>query len=262
MLFTKDFISHIYCDREVILMKLASVLKEEFDNELHNGILSDIYVDTDMLSYQNRRYSTALAEFIRNFGDEAVSVFSAPGRSEVGGNHTDHQHGQVLAAAINLDAIAIAAKTDDAYIQVISDGYDLIRIDTTMLDFAEAEKETTTALIKGVAAGMKNKGYHVGGFKAYITSDVLIGAGLSSSAAFETMIGTILSGLYNDSSVSPIETAIIGQYAENVYFGKPCGLMDQMACSVGSLVHIDFAEPDKPVVSQITFDMEIGRAHV
>lgn len=236
-------------------MKLASELKKEFENELHNDLLTDIYVDEHLLPYQNHRYAAALQEFINNFGNIEVSIFSAPGRSEVGGNHTDHQHGQVLAASINLDAIAIVAKTEDKQIQVISDGYDKITIDTEHLELVESEKESTTALIKGVAASMKNRGHQVGGFQAYITSDVLIGAGLSSSAAFETILGTILSGLYNKHSVSAIEIAIIGQYAENKYFGKPCGLMDQMACSVGNLVHIDFANPSEPVVEQIDFDM-------
>lgn len=236
-------------------MKHASELIKGFESEQYNELLTDIYVDEHLLAYQNGRYIAALQEFIKDFGDTEVSIFSAPGRSEVGGNHTDHQHGQVLAASINLDAIAIVAKTSDDRIQVISDGYDLITIDASDLSLVESEKETTTALIKGVAAGLKEHGHAVGGFKAYITSDVLIGAGLSSSAAFETIIGTILSGLYNNGSVSAIEIAIIGQYAENVYFGKPCGLMDQMASSVGNLVHIDFADPADPIVEKIDFDM-------
>ena len=236
-------------------MKHASELIKDFESEQYNELLTDIYVDEHLLAYQNGRYIAALQEFIKDFGDTEVSIFSAPGRSEVGGNHTDHQHGQVLAASINLDAIAIVAKTSDDKIQVISDGYDLITIDASDLSLVESEKETTMALIKGVAAGLKERGHAVGGFKAYITSDVLIGAGLSSSAAFETIIGTILSGLYNNGSVSAIEIAIIGQYAENVYFGKPCGLMDQMASSVGNLVHIDFADPADPIVEKIDFDM-------
>ena len=174
-------------------MKHASELIKNFESEQYNELLTDIYVDEHLLAYQNGRYIAALQKFIKDFGDTEVSIFSAPGRSEVGGNHTDHQHGQVLAASINLDAIAIVAKTSDDKIQVISDGYDLITIDASDLSLVESEKETTTALIKGVAAGLKEHGHAVGGFKAYITSDVLIGAGLSSSAAFETLIRTILS---------------------------------------------------------------------
>ena len=176
---------------------------------------------------------------MEEFGSDDVEIYSAPGRSEVGGNHTDHQNGEILAASINLDAIGIVKKTTDNKVTILSKGYTLITISLDNLEMQEEEKETTIALIKGVLAGFVNHGYKIGGFKAYITSDVLIGAGLSSSAAYETLIGNILSGLYNDMSVSAEEIAIIGKFAENVYFGKPCGLMDQMACSVGNLVHVD-----------------------
>lgn len=230
-------------------------LKKKFAANEYTDLLTDIYIDTDMIAYQADRYVKAIACYEEAFGEDEVSIYSAPGRSEVGGNHTDHQHGEVLAASINNDAIAIVKPLEENIVKVISDGYDLITIDLSDLDLVESEKVSTTALIKGVLAGMKNRGYNIGGFQAYITSDVLIGAGLSSSAAFETIIGTILSGLYNDMKVSAIEIAIIGQYAENVYFGKPCGLMDQMACSCGGMVHIDFADPEKPVVEQIDFDL-------
>ena len=193
--------------------------------------------------------------FESNYGAGDAQIFSAPGRSEVGGNHTDHQHGEVLAASVNLDTIGIVRKTEDNQIRIKSDDYDEVVISLDDIGVKEEEKETTTALIKGVVAGFVERGYRIGGFYAYETSDVLIGAGLSSSAAFETLIGTILSGLYNDMSISAIEIAIIGQYAENVYFGKPCGLMDQMACSVGNLVHIDFKNPKKPEVEKLDFNM-------
>ena len=185
-----------------------------------------------------------------------MEIYSAPGRSEIGGNHTDHQHGEVLAASINNDAIAIVKKLEEPVVKIISDGYDLITITLDDLEKKTSEEGSTTSLIRGVLAGTREHGYAIGGFQAYVTSDVLIGAGLSSSAAFETIIGTILSGLYNDMSISAIEIAIIGQFAENIYFGKPCGLMDQMACSVGSLVHIDFANPEKPVVNRVEFDLD------
>ena len=230
-------------------------LKSLFGKNEFDSLLMDIYEDSSLIGYQNNRYIKALDKFESLFGEGEVEIYSAPGRTEVGGNHTDHQHGQVLAASINLDAISITQKTDDGIISLVSEGYDLITIDTANTELIEEEKGTTVALIKGVVNEFKNRGYKVGGFKAYITSDVLVGAGLSSSAAFEAVIGTILSGLYNDMKISSVEIAIISQYAENVYFGKPCGLMDQMACSVGSLVHVDFAKPKEPVVEKVEFDM-------
>lgn len=230
-------------------------LKSLFGKNEFDSLLMDIYEDSSLIGYQNNRYIKALDKFESLFGEGEVEIYSAPGRTEVGGNHTDHQHGQVLAASINLDAISITQKTDDGIISLVSEGYDLITIDTANTELIEEEKGTTVALIKGVVNEFKNRGYKVGGFKAYITSDVLVGAGLSSSAAFEAVIGTILSGLYNDMKISSVEIAIISQYAENVYFGKPCGLMDQMACSVGGFVNIDFIDPAHPVVNKIDFDI-------
>lgn len=236
-------------------MSHTSTIIKELNNNIYDDVLTDIYVDKALISYQKKRYLEALQSYIQCFGEGEVHIFSAPGRSEIGGNHTDHQHGQVLAAGINLDAIAIACQTDDGMIRMKSDGYDLLTIDTASIAYIEAEHETTAALVKGVASGMERRGHKIGGFQAYITSDVPIGAGLSSSAAFEVLIGTILSGFYNNMGISPIEIAMISQYAENVFFGKPCGLMDQMACSVGSLVHIDFKDPEQPKVEKIAFDL-------
>lgn len=233
---------------EMLIKKIQS---KEWDSKL-----LDIYVDDKLLDYQKNRYVEAIRKFEKLYGPGEVKIFSAPGRSEVGGNHTDHQHGTVLAASINLDSIGIVRATNDNVIRLVSDEYPEIVISLEDIMLKQREKETTTALIKGVVAGFLNRQYKVGGFSAYVTSDVLIGAGLSSSAAFETLIGTILSGLYNNMSVSAIDIAIIGQYAENIYFGKPCGLMDQMACSVGNLVYIDFENPSKPVVEKVEFDME------
>ena len=218
--------------------------------------LLDIYVYDKQLSYQRIRYVEAIRRFEELYEPGEIFIFSAPGRSEVGGNHTDHQHGKVLAAAINLDAIGIARATNDNTIRLVSDEYEEIVIHLNDISQNQEEESTTTALIKGVVSGFIERQYMVGGFVAYVTSDVLIGAGLSSSASFETLIGTILSGLYNNMGVSPIDIAIIGQYAENIYFGKPCGLMDQMACSVGNFVYIDFQNPIKPIVEKIVFDME------
>ena len=236
-------------------MSQIEMLKELFESKKNDQLLMDIYLDEEKLDYQRKRYVDAINKYKELYGDDDVEIYSAPGRSEVGGNHTDHQNGEVLAASINLDAIGIVKPLQEGTVKVVSDNYPMITIDLNDLELKEEEKETTVALIKGVLAGFVNKGYQIGGFQAYITSDVLIGAGLSSSAAFETLIGTILSGLYNDMKVSPVEIAIIGQYAENVYFGKPCGLMDQMACSVGNLVHIDFADKKNPVVEGVSCDL-------
>ncbi|MCM1090125.1 MAG: galactokinase [Butyrivibrio sp.] len=238
-------------------MEHTSTLISSFSEGAYDNLLADIYVDTGLLDYQRQRYIEAIRSYIQCFGEGEAAIYSAPGRSEIGGNHTDHQHGQVLAAGINLDAIAVVCPTSDSLIRIKSDGYDMITIDTASpCEPMESEKESTISLIRGVVEGMRRHGHALGGFQAYITSDVLIGAGLSSSAAFEVLIGTILSGLYNDMKVSPIEIAIISQYAENVYFGKPCGLMDQMACSVGSLVHIDFKDTANPAVEKVEFDLE------
>ena len=237
------------------VMNHTTTLKENLRRGKYQPLLTDLYADPGRTDYQTTRYIRAIECYEAAFGAGEISIYSAPGRSEIGGNHTDHQHGEVLAASINLDAIAVVSPLDTPVVKVISDGYDLTTIDLDDLSQQESQKESTQALIKGVLASAQERGYRIGGFQTYITSDVLIGAGLSSSAAFETIIGTILSGLYNDMKISPIEIAMMGQYAENVYFGKPCGLMDQMACSVGSLVHIDFADPVKPVVEKVTFDM-------
>ncbi len=218
--------------------------------------LLDIYVDESKVEYQRERYIKTIRKFEKCYGCGEVAIFSAPGRSEIGGNHTDHQHGEVLAASVNLDTLGVVRATGDNTIRVISDGGEEIVISLEDVSVKLKEKGTTTALIKGVVEGFAENGYQVGGFCAYITSDVLIGAGLSSSAAFETLIGTVLSGLYNDMKVSPVEIAMIGQFAENVYFGKPCGLMDQMACSVGNLVYIDFKDPENPKVEKVAADMD------
>ena len=226
---------------------------------IENGSLDekliDIYVDAEQLEYQKKRYIETIGKFEEHYGAGEVQIFSAPGRSEIGGNHTDHQHGKVLACAINRDAIGVV-KQVETEVRLISDGSEEFVVDITDLAIKEEEKGTTLALIKGVLAGFQERNYKIGGFQAYITSDVLIGSGVSSSAAFETLIGSILSGLYNEMTISSTDIAIIGQYAENVYFGKPCGLMDQMACSTGSLVYIDFKDPKAPVVERIPFDME------
>ena len=232
-------------------MILASKLINEFKNKKYNETLTDLYVDSNLVEKQNKRYVNAIEKFIELYGNQEVCVFSVPGRSEVSGNHTDHQRGEVLAASINLDMISVVAKKDNE-IKILSDDYDIKSIDLNDLEKKDNEEETSEGLIRGTVARFNELGYKTGGFVGFITSDVLQGSGLSSSAAFEVMIGTILSGLYNDMSIDPVVIAQVGQYAENVYFGKPCGLMDQCACSVGSLIHIDFK--DEPIVEKIEVD--------
>ena len=180
--------------------------------------------------------------------------FSAPGRTEIGGNHTDHQHGCCVAASVDLDIAAAAAPNSDNCIRVLSEGYPLCVVDLGDLAVHPDQFNQTTALIRGVAAGMNERGYAIGGLDAYLSSNVLQGSGLSSSAAFEVLIGTLLNHLYNGGKIDPITIAQIGQYAENVYFGKPCGLMDQMACSVGGYISIDFGDPQKPIVKKLDYD--------
>lgn len=231
----------------------ATILVEELNNKKYDELLNDIYVDTNLLDYQRERYVKAINKYVSLYGDTDVEIYSAPGRSEVGGNHTDHQHGCVLAAAVNLDAIAVVGRVDNK-IKVLSDNFDIAPINLEDLEIKKAEEGTSEALIRGVCARLKELGYNVGGFNAFITSDVLMGAGLSSSAAFETIIGTIISGLYNDMTIDPVVIAQVGQYAENVYFGKPCGLMDQCASSVGSLINIDFNDVAKPIVNKVDVD--------
>lgn len=230
-------------------------MKELLKSGAYDELLMDIYLDENKLAYQRQRYVAAIEQYEALYGADDVFIYSAPGRSEIGGNHTDHQNGEVLAASVNLDAIAIVKPIEENIVKVVSGNYPLITVSLDDLEQRDSEKETTLSLIKGVLAGIKEHGGKLGGFQTYITSDVLIGAGLSSSAAFETIIGTIVSGLYNDMKISAVDIAIIGQYAENVYFGKPCGLMDQTACSVGNLVHIDFADKKNPVIEGVSCDL-------
>lgn len=213
-----------------------------------------LYVDADAIAMQKVRYANAVTKFEELYGKKPYEIYSTPGRSEIAGNHTDHQKGKVLAASIDLDVIAIVAKNDDNKIRVVSDGYTIKEVDITDFTIYPEEEGTSEALIRGVAKGLVDAGYTVGGFDAYMTSNVLGGSGLSSSAAFEVMIGTILSHMYNENAVSPVKIAQIAQYSENVYFKKPCGLMDQMACSVGGFVYIDFADDKNPVVEKVDFD--------
>ena len=194
------------------------------------------------------------AGFAAAFGGEPTAYFSAPGRTEIGGNHTDHQRGRVLAGAVNLDTVAAVKCNGTNVIRIQSKGYPLSVVDLGNLEPAESEINSTPALIRGVAARFTQFGCKVEGFDAYCESTVLPGSGLSSSAAFEVLVGTIINGLFFENKVSAPEVAMIGQYAENVFFGKPCGLMDQTASAVGNLVTIDFFEAGKPVIKPVSFD--------
>ncbi len=187
-------------------------------------------------------------------------LFSGPGRTEIGGNHTDHQHGRVLCGSVNLDILAAAAPNGTWTARVASEGYEPIEVDLSDLEPREEEFGTTAGLVRGVAAGAVRRGYKVGGFDAAAVSSVLSGSGLSSSAAFEVLVGNIVNAFFCGGSMDPVEIAKIGQFAENVYFGKPCGLMDQMGSSVGGAVGIDFSDLENPVITPVDFDFS-GSGH-
>lgn len=204
---------------------------------------------------QKERYIEAVKQFCKLYGDrDNLVIFSAPGRTEIGGNHTDHNLGKVLAGSVNLDVIAVASKTDDRRIRVQSKGHREAVVFLDDLEIRDAEIGQSVSLVRGMASRFQQLGYNIGGFDAYSTSNVLRGSGLSSSAAFEVLLGTMLSGLYNDDSVSAVEIAKMSQYAENEYFKKPCGLMDQMASSVGGIITIDFKDKENPVIEKVNFD--------
>ena len=207
------------------------------------------------LARQAERYRALIDKFVEVFPDQPrADLFCAPGRTEIGGNHTDHNHGQVLAAAVNLDVIAAAAPNNMGIIHLYSDGYPASHIDLSRLDAVDVEKNTSGALIRGVCARLQALGFKIGGFDACANSDVLKGSGLSSSASFEILVVTILNTFYNAGQINAMTAALVGQFAENVYFGKPCGLMDQTASAVGGFVTIDFAAPEAPVVKKVDFD--------
>jgi galactokinase len=229
-----------------------------FDLQDYNELFKKIYgEDEDMLSSQRKRYEKLIREYRLRFNGKDFHLFSTPGRTEIGGNHTDHNNGRVLAASVNLDSIAVAGRNDNNRVVLYSVGYnEPFEVNLDCLDVVREEKETTSALIRGIAFRLSDLGHEIGGFNACITSDVSIGSGLSSSASIEVLIGTIFNKLYNNGEVGFETIAITGQYAENNYFGKPCGLMDQMACAVGGIISIDFKHPHAPVVKKIDFDFD------
>lgn len=220
-----------------------------------NPSLKAVYVTDEAVELQKPRYIRIIKKFMELFGDDRdVMVLSAPGRTEICGNHTDHNNGKVLAASINLDAIAVAAKSDKAVVNEKSEGHSMNIVDISDLTPCKDGYGKSSAMIKGVVARLGELGYATGGFDACTTNDVMGGSGLSSSAAFEVLIGNIVSHLYNDGKIDAVEIAKASQYSENVFFGKPSGLLDQMTSSVGSFVTIDFEDTNAPVIKKIDFD--------
>ncbi len=232
----------------------ATELKIKIDDGNLDRALSRLYGSDNVLN-ERARYSEAISEFIALYGDNEVSLFSVPGRSEISGNHTDHNHGCVLAAGINLDIIAVATKTESSEIRIKSSGFPEDKIDITKLSPGDYENYGSAAIIAGICDGFKKRGFKIGGFSAYTTSNVLKGSGISSSAAFEVQVCNVLNHFYNDGSIDAPDLAKISQYAENVFFGKPCGLMDQTACACGGFVAIDFENPAAPIIEKLDFSL-------
>jgi len=224
----------------------------------HDRSLAALYAldgSAKRLDEARARAAGAVEAFIRQFGDaKGAALFSGPGRTEIGGNHTDHQHGRVLCGSVDLDMLACAAPNGARLARIQSEGYPALEIDLDDLDPKKEEENTSAALVRGVAAKIRELGYPLSGFDACATSTVLSGSGLSSSAAYETLVGNIFNHFCCRDELGPVAIAKIGQYAENVYFGKPCGLMDQMGSSVGGAVAIDFNDPADPAVERVDYD--------
>ncbi len=229
---------------------------QEFISKTEKGALdatfSSLYGKaSEMLEYQTKRYAKALESFSEIFPNrDDVRIYSAPGRTEIGGNHTDHQQGAVLAGAVNLDAVAVVSFHEDRIIRLKSEGFDMITVSLDDTDIHKGETGTS-AIVRGIAAGFQALGVNIGGFDAYCTSDVMCGSGISSSAAFEILVCTIIDSYYNGGANGALGNARMGWYAETVYFGKKCGLLDQTVSSLGGLVSIDFADIDNPAVEKI-----------
>ncbi len=236
-------------------MKTAE-LKQALAGTTLDSRFCEIY-GSAALEMQKARYLHAVEEFEKLYGaDREAALYSVAGRSELSGNHTDHNHGCVIAASIDLDIIAVASPSAGSVIRVKSEGFPEDIVDFGVYNAPNpARYEKSDSLIAGMVAGFRKEGLAVGGFDAYTTSNVLKGSGISSSAAFEDMIGNILNYVYNDGKISNVEIAKLAQYAENRFFGKPCGLMDQMACAVGGIIAIDFRDPSAPVIEQTDFDL-------
>ena len=233
-----------------------SQLQKQIETPAFTAALTRLY-GQEKAAETHDRCKAVLEGFRKTFGGEAQALFSAPGRTEIGGNHTDHQHGRVLAAAVNLDILAAASPNESGVLRIKSQGYPVITVDVRELDARPGEVGTSAALLRGVANRMAAMGCPLQGrgLDAYLTSTVPGGSGLSSSAAFEVLIGTMFNELFGSGRRTPVELAQIGQYAENQYFGKPCGLMDQLASSVGGVIAVDFADINAPEVTQLSPDL-------
>ncbi len=236
-------------------------LKQQILQGEYDAAFAKLYgAGQEIATRQRERYVTVIDRFADSFGAErTVRLYSAPGRTEIGGNHTDHNNGVVLAGSVNLDIVAVVSPNEENVIRMKSYGFEKIDdVDLSILTPQPNEAEHSASLIRGVAKGILDAGGKVGGFDCYSTSDVLRGSGLSSSAAFEVCVGAILRGEYNGNDMQlldQVKIAQIGQFAENVFFGKPCGLMDQTACAVGGVITIDFKDPAHPVVGQTSIDL-------
>ena len=241
-------------------MHTPTQLLQTLSDGQHDQTLAALYAldgTRESLDKARARAVHVVSRFIEEFSpasDAAAALFTGPGRTEIGGNHTDHQHGHVLCGSVDLDMLACAAPNGLDVIRVHSEGYPALEVALDSLSPREDEKNTSAALVRGVAAKIAELGHTLCGFDAYVTSNVLSGSGLSSSAAYEVLIGNILNHLCCGGALDPVEIAKIGQYAENVYFGKPCGLMDQMGSAVGGAVAIDFHDPASPVVRRADYD--------
>ena len=236
---------------------LSKLIKEKILNNDYNDIFVDLY-GKDSAEIQKKRYINAIDEFEKNYGeDREISIYSAPGRTEISGNHTDHNCGLIVAAAISEDTICVVSKNKDNNIKIASEGYDEIQpVNLEKLRATVSDEGTTRGLVKGICAGIIKKGGVCGGLDIYVTSDVLKGSGLSSSAAFENAVAVSINCEYNNDKFSAVEIALIGQYAENEYFGKPCGVMDQTISAVGGTICLDLEDLSNPKTEQLPLDLD------
>lgn len=247
---SKDF----FMERSI--KEIIELSEKKIKNEKFYEKFSNLYTEgTEQEKDGYQRLFKLAHLFEKTFSKEKAIILSASGRTELSGNHTDHNHGKVLAASINLDKLALVSKRSDNKIIIYTDdASNKDEIDITDTNIVENEKNSSKAFIRGIAGRFKDIGYRTGGFEAFISNRVLIGSGLSSSASFEILVGMIFNVLYNESKITPVELAIIGRYAENVYFGKPCGLMDQIACAYGGIISIDFKDTEKPKIENVEYD--------
>ena len=236
-------------------------LSEHLASDQLNDAIARLICDSEVTS-EKKRYCDLLNKANELYSDGDYHIVSAPGRTEVGGNHTDHNKGCVVAASVNLDSVALVKVNNTKIVNFKSEGFDILPVDLSDLSVQSNEVNKTESLIRGIAARFVQLGYRIGGFDAVSNSKVLPGSGISSSASFEVLVGEIFNHLFNDGKINPIEIAQISQYAENEYFGKPCGLMDQMAISVGGFTAIDFKDPAKPIVEKVDFDFKKTGYHL